>query len=279
MVDFIKIASETSLYNFHSHTQFCDGRASMEEMTHAAIDCGMSHYGFTPHAPIACPSPCNMSREAVKPYLDEFHRLKDTHSQDIDLYVGMEIDFLSRDFGPHIDYFQRLDLDYRLASVHFVPTQDGVPVDCDGSFERFKCRLHDAFHDDLRYVVEKFYEQELTMIELGGFDVLGHFDKIGHNASLARQDIEEQHWYQALIDDVISLAHDRRLIVEVNTKAFDQHNRLFPNARFIEKVINANIPIIVNSDAHYPDKINAGRKQALELIEKITKKQITTVFS
>ena len=59
----------------------------------------------------------------------------------------MEIDFVSRDFGPHIDYFQRLPLDFRLGSVHFVPTQDGVWLDCDGRFERFAGYLRDGFRE------------------------------------------------------------------------------------------------------------------------------------
>ena len=46
-----EIVNSTRNYNLHSHTQFCDGRFTMEEMVKAAIDCGMEHYGFTPHSP------------------------------------------------------------------------------------------------------------------------------------------------------------------------------------------------------------------------------------
>lgn len=164
----IEVSRITDCYNFHSHTQYCDGRASMEEMVRAAIDAGMRHYGFTPHSPIVCKSGCNMTYESVGEYFDESHRLGDKYGEQIQLYTSMEIDFLSRDFGPHIDYFQELPLDYRLASVHFVPNYDGIPIDCDGRFERFKQRLHEEFRNDLRYVVEKFFEHTLTMIELGG---------------------------------------------------------------------------------------------------------------
>lgn len=273
-MSFLDVVLSTNDYNFHSHTQYCDGRASMKKMTQAAIDAGLSHYGFTPHSPIACESGCNMSYDSVRYYVDEVKRLREFYGEQIQLYTSMEIDFLSRDFGPHIDYFQDLSLDYRLASVHFVPNYDGVPIDCDGRFERFRQRLHEEFHDDLRYVVEKFFEHTLTMIELGGFDVLGHFDKIAHNASLAQADIEEQSWYSAYIDDVISKSKYANLAIEVNTKAYVEHGRLFPSTRWLEKVLSAGLTVVVNSDAHYPEKIDSGRKEAFQIIKELCSNEL-----
>ena len=75
MVDFKRIISDRKLYNFHSHTQFCDGRAVMEDFVKAAVELGFTDYGFSPHSPIPFASPCNMSHEAVKEYIAEFHRL------------------------------------------------------------------------------------------------------------------------------------------------------------------------------------------------------------
>lgn len=264
-----EIISQTRLYNLHSHTQFCDGRASMEDMVTAAKECGMIHYGFTPHSPICCKSGCNMPKDAVDVYLDEAKRIADNFSGKMKIWTSMEIDYIDRDFGPHIDYFQRMKLDYRLASVHFVPTKEGFPIDCDGRFERFKIRLHEEFNDDIRYVVEKFFEQTLVMLELGGFDILGHFDKIGYNASLACPDIEEQSWYEALVDDIITHSKSSGVFIEVNTKALDDHGRLFPSPKWLKKVVDANIPIVINSDAHYPDKINSGRDKAFDIIDKL----------
>ena len=52
MIDILKIASTCKLYNFHTHTQFCDGHACMEDFVTAAIATHFSHLGFTPHSPI-----------------------------------------------------------------------------------------------------------------------------------------------------------------------------------------------------------------------------------
>ncbi len=265
------ITTATERYNLHSHTQFCDGRASMEEMARSAGECGMLHYGFSPHSPICVESPCNMSRESVTDYFDEVHRLSEKVEIRPKLYAGMEIDFISPDFGPHIDYFQRMPLDYSIGSVHFVPNQDGIPVDCDGSAERFCRYLKDAYAGDLRYVVEKYYEQVLTMLERGGFEMLGHFDKIAQNAVMVDPDLETYHWYEALVDDVVTHAASTGVVVEINTKYINAKGRFFPHEMWWSKLAVAGISIAVNSDSHYPDKIEEGRCEAIEKLSKLMK--------
>ena len=69
----------------------------------------------------------------------------------------MEIDYLNDDWGPANDYFQSLPLDYRIGSVHFIPTRGGDFVDIDGSPDRFVVNLRERFGGDLRYVVETFF--------------------------------------------------------------------------------------------------------------------------
>ena len=44
-----------------------------------------------------------------------------------------------------------------------------------------------------------------------------------------------------------------------------EHNRFFPNKRYFGMLKKYEIPVVVNSDAHYPERINAGRMEAIEL--------------
>ena len=157
------IARATTRYNFHSHTQWCDGKAPIAEMTLAAIDAGMEHWGFTPHSPVPIHSSCNMSHESVAEYLAEVKRLLTLHADRIHLYAAMEIDYLGPEWGPASDYFRHLPLDYRIGSVHFVPSDSGY-VDVDGRFESFREKMSTYFHDDIRYVVDTFYDLSLIHI-------------------------------------------------------------------------------------------------------------------
>lgn len=268
MIDIIKIASETDKYNFHSHTQFCDGRVPMETMLKSAIECGFTHWGFSPHSPLAIDSPCNMAKEDFAAYIAEISRLKNVYGDRINLYAGLEIDYLDSSWGPAGDYFLQLPLDYRIGSVHFIPGGDSF-VDVDGSPDSFIKKMDRYFNNDIRHVVNAYYDSLCEMISQGGFDIVGHLDKIGYNASCFSPGIEEESWYKARVNEAIDLVIEKKLIVELNTKAWPAASRIFPKEPFLPRLVNAGIPIIVSSDAHYPDRVNAGRPYGLELLHNL----------
>ncbi|MBD5355976.1 MAG: histidinol-phosphatase HisJ family protein [Bacteroides sp.] len=267
MTDLKIITEQTRDYNFHAHTQFCDGRDDIATIARAAEKVGMKHFAFTPHSPINITSPCNMKKEQMTEYLYEMKRIQSEYEGRMNILTSLEIDGLGSEYGPHIDYFQNLPLDFRLGSVHFVPNQDGIFLDCDGKFERFNQYLKEGYKGDLRYVVEKYFEQVLIMIERGGFGLLGHFDKIMGNASLVDPTIENQGWYEALIDDVVSHVKSSGMIVEINTKAFYDKGRFFPNECWWHKLQVAKISLAINSDAHYAEKVTAGRTEAFRRLQ------------
>ncbi len=264
------IASERQ-YNFHSHTQFCDGLASMADMAAAAFEQGLKLYGFSPHSPLRIPSPCNMDCADVEPYLQECDRLRNLYApQGLQIFAGMEIDYLDQDWGPHIGYFKDMPLQFRIGSVHFIPNQSGEFVDIDGRYESFRRKMADHFHGDIDYVVQTFFDQSMAMVAAGGFDIIGHLDKVGHNASLYAPGIEQGSHYSSLVRDLIHAVAKTGLIAEVNTKAYKTAGRMFPSAGLIPEMHAAGIAMIVNSDAHAPDRLRAGREEAFHILETLT---------
>lgn len=261
------IARDTTRYNFHSHTQWCDGRAPVAEMVNAAIEAGMEHWGFSPHSPVPIESSCNMSRESVAGYLAEVRRLQQLHAGRISLYASMEIDYLGDTWGPANEYFHTLPLDYRIGSVHFVESPRDGMIDIDGRPENFAVKMERHFDGDIRRVVEMFYEQSCRMVEAGGFDIIGHFDKIRFNAINCSPGIDREPWYSALVDNLIDLIISSGVTVEINTKAYSQSGVMFPEPGLLPRLVEAGVPVVVNSDAHYPDKVDAGRAAGLEMLE------------
>lgn len=249
--------------NYHSHTEFCDGRASMAQMADAAYKVGFKVWGISPHSPICCPSGANMKAEDVGNFIKETERLKTEYKGRMEILSGMEIDYLSESFGPHTDYFRSLPLVYRIGSVHFVRNQRGKPVDVDGPAERFLKYLDTEFEGDIRYVVETYFALELEMLEAGGFDIIAHLDKIGDNGSHAWKDLENQAWYADLVEKVISKAVEKDVIIEINTKKFDTGNRFFPAERWWPLLKKYGAKLVLSTDAHYPDKVAAGYEAAL----------------
>lgn len=269
-MDILSLIGTNRNYTLHSHTQFCDGRASMEAMAQAAVAEGMCVYGFTPHSPIPFSSPCNMAAESVEPYLEEVAAVRRRHAADgCRFLAGMEIDYINDDWGPSSPFFRQIPLDYSIGSVHFIPSQGGEPVDIDGSFENFRRKMSDFFRGDIDYVVETFYSQSMAMLDKGGFDILGHLDKVGQNAAYYAPGIEDGCHYRELIDEYIAKIIQSGIIVELNTKALDRHGRFFPGERWLPRLMRAGVSVVVNSDAHCPDGINAGRAGGFALIDAI----------
>ena len=91
-----------NLTNYHSHCDFCDGHAPMELFVREAVKEGFSSYGVSSHAPFPVQNGCNMQKEKMTAYLEEFRRLKQLYSSEIDLYIGLEIDFLDDSFNPFL---------------------------------------------------------------------------------------------------------------------------------------------------------------------------------
>lgn len=239
----------------------------MAEMAAAAFDAGFNVWGTSPHSPVCCESGANMKAESVPLYLAESARLKSLYGGRMKILAGMEIDYISSEFGPHIEYFRNLPLDYRIGSVHFVRTRNGRPVDVDGPAERFLKYLESEFAGDLRYVAETYFAMQIEMLDCGGFDIIGHLDKIGDNGSAAEPDLEDRPWYAPLVEKVIAKAAEKDVVIEINTKKYPVSGRFFPSERWWHLLKKYDARIVLSTDAHYPDKVAAGYHEASALLQ------------
>ena len=256
-----------NLTNYHSHCSFCDGRAPFEEFVKEAIRQGFYSYGVSSHAPLPFPTQWTMEWGQMEAYLDEFKNLRSKYADEIELYVGLEIDYLNEESNPSVASFTELPLDYRIGSVHLLYDAAGEVVDIDCSPAVFKERVDRHFNGDVLRVVRMYFDRLFRMVELGGFDILGHADKMHYNASCYHPGLLDEPWYEALMKDYFSLVASRGYLVEINTKAYDSLGTFYPNSRYWELMKEYQIKVLVNSDAHYPERINAGRMEALRLLQ------------
>ena len=122
-------------------------------------------------------------------YLSEFHRLKEKYAGRIELYIGLEIDYLNEASNPSIARFRELPLDYRIGSVHLLYNDKGEVVDVDVSADTFKTIVDGHFCSDLEHVVRLYYGR-LTR-EVGSSGVVVSIlwaiaDKMHYNAACYR---------------------------------------------------------------------------------------------
>lgn len=255
------------LCTYHSHCTFCDGKAPAEEFVKAAIEAGFHSYGVSSHSPLPFDTRWSLSKGDVEAYLREMERLKKQYAGQIELYVGLEIDYLNDGWGPANDYFQRMPLDYRIGSVHLVTNgETGEMMDMDGSFDDFRENFRNVYHDDLKHLVRDYFRSSARMIELGGFDFVAHLDKISMNGSLVEPMLTEQAWYNELLREYLQLIAEKGVMVEVNTKAYTKKGLMFPNVKYFKWLKELNIPVMVNSDAHLPQLVNDNRELAFRLL-------------
>lgn len=255
-----------NLTNYHSHSLFCDGRAEMRDFVRFAVSSGFTSYGFSSHAPLPFSTPWTMEWDVMDDYLAEFRRLKEAYAGQIQLYIGLEIDYLDEASNPSVERFQHLPLDYRIGSVHLLHDDQGRIVDVDTTPTRFRELVDVHFNGNLDKVIHLYYERLLRMVELGGFDIVGHADKMHYNASRYRPGLLDEPWYDTLVHDYLATIARKGYQVEINTKSFHETGTFFPNQRYFGYLLQLGVPVQVNSDAHYPQMINNNRPKALQAL-------------
>ena len=255
-----------NLTNYHNHCLYCDGRAGMEDFIRFALSEGFTSYGFSSHAPLPFSTAWTMEWDCMDDYLAEFARLRQKYADRIELYVGLEIDYLDEESNPSAACFRELPLDYRIGSVHLLHNKKDEVVDIDVSADVFREVVDKHFDGDLDRVVHLYYERLLRMVELGGFDIVGHADKMHYNAAAYRPGLLDEPWYDDLVRGYFAEIARRGYMMEVNTKAWHALGTFFPNERYFSYLRELGIRVQVNSDSHYPELINHGRPEALRAL-------------
>ena len=72
--------------NYHTHTTFCDGRNTPEEMVRSALDKGFTCIGFSGHSPVSFDPAGGMPYENTVPYRQTIEALKTAYKDRIRIY-------------------------------------------------------------------------------------------------------------------------------------------------------------------------------------------------
>nr|WP_302829099.1 histidinol-phosphatase [uncultured Bacteroides sp.] len=267
-----------NLTNYHSHSLYCDGRAGMEDFVRFALSEGFTSYGFSSHAPLPFPTAWTMEWDCMDDYLAEFRRLKTKYAGQIELYIGLEIDYLNEKSNPSIVRFRELPLDYRIGSVHLLYNDKEEVVDVDVPAEIFRKIVDEHFGGNLERVVRLYYARLMRMLELGGFDIVGHADKMHYNAACYRPGLLDEPWYDALVKEYFAAIARCGYQVEINTKSYHDLGTFYPNERYFSYLHDLGIRVQVNSDSHYPERINNGRPEALQALKKAGYKTVMELY-
>ncbi|MDL2265561.1 histidinol-phosphatase [Parabacteroides sp. OttesenSCG-928-G07] len=262
-----------TLSNYHSHTTFCDGRSAAEDFVKFALSNNLTIYGFSSHSPLPFETFWNMSKTDLPEYLQEIDRLKKKYEDRITLYTSLEIDYLDETYNPSIPYFQEMPLDYRIGSVHFLPFSKHLSekemMCIDGDPNEFVFSVNEYYDGNIRKVVEQYYQSVFNMVKAGGIDIVGHIDKIYMNGIKNAAFSFEADWYRDPFVACLELAAEKGTMIEINTKNLTKLGQTFPHRQYLPLLKELKIPVMVNSDCHYPHLVNDGRAEAFELLKNV----------
>ena len=244
----------------HIHTHFCPHgtKDSTELYIEKAIKSGFTDISFTEHAPLPIgftdPTPAkdsSMRLEQLAPYVDEITHLKNVYKKDIQIRLGLEVDFIAgyeqeiraflNEIGPN--------LDDAILSVHFLQVDD-----------RYFCADYskDVFTELAGACgsVESAYQLYYDTVEASIQADLGPFKpkRIGHPTLIHKFQLA----HGEKIDDSAQIRHILQSMkkagceLDVNGAGFSKPDCLeaYPPLPFIEYAKSLGIPLVFGSDAH-----------------------------
>lgn len=229
--------------NYHTHSSFCDGSATPEQMVVAAIEKGFSELGFSSHSDMV---------KDLAAYKAEIRRLAEKYRGRIRILCGIEAEY---DTG-----FRRGDLDYVIGSTHYLVAPDGFRFAFDHTPKILADGIREHFRGDSAAFVRAYFAQEREMIEGYDCDIIGHVDLVRKfNAKHPYFD-ETASWY---VDELVRTADAVAAsgkIVEVNTGAISRGwmDDAYPSAQMRALLRERGVRFILSSDSHAPDTLDCA---------------------
>ena len=236
--------------NYHTHTTYCDGKNTPEEMVLEAIRLGCPELGFSGHSYMEADT-ASMSLKNTRAYIAEIRALQKKYAGEIKILLGIEQDYYSPQSTDGYDYV--------LGSVHFVK-KDGVYLSIDHSKEIQMNNVRQYYGGDYYSLVEDYFALVADVYRKTRCQIIGHFDqvtKFNQNHEL----FDPNHpRYQAAANKALDALLDTPAILEVNTGAISRGytDAPYPARDILERWRAAGKEIIFSSDCHSKEHLLFG---------------------
>ena len=254
--------------NFHTHTTFCDGKNTPEEIVLASIEKGFDSVGFSGHG--YTPFDLRYCMKDTDSYILEINRLKEKYKSKIQVYLGIEEDA----FSPS----DRGRFDYIIGSSHYFNRNDQYfPID--SSYDYFKKCL-ELFNYDIILLAETYYSNFCKYIKSRKPDIIGHFDLITKFDELDTSLFLKNEKYNKIAEKFLTeIVNDG--IFEYNTGAVSRgfRTKAYPNENLLYILKKNDSKIILSSDSHNIATLDFDFEEAKLYLKDIGIKYIYTLYN
>jgi len=245
--------------NLHTHTTFCDGRDTPEELIQIAIDKNFDSIGFSMHSynPHSAYSHVTLAR--MEEYKSAIRSLKERYRGRFSVYLGLQKDMVSP--------VENEGYDYLIGSVHYL-NKEGTFLGFDRSPEFVKELIDTHFGGNGLAFARCYYETAARLAESGPFDIIGHFDILTKNLDFIPYFDETQEAYLNYAREAIGALRGKIPFFEVNTGAVARGYRKvpYPAEPLIREFHRLGFGAVITSDCHDARYLDCGFQEAEELL-------------
>lgn len=238
--------------NYHTHTNFCDGENTAQEMVQRACDLGFEHLGFSGHMD----EEIHMDWGA---YVGEVTRLREAYAGQLDILCGVELDTL---YDPSCCP----GAEYVIGSTHYVDVDVPFSRAIDASVDISQRLCDECFGGDWYALCRAYYETEAQVFDRTQCTLVGHFDMITRfNDQLHAFDEQDRRYVVPALEAMEYLV-EQGVPFEINCGA---HNRgrkaeLYPRQSLLQALHGMGGRIFISSDAHQTTYLNGSFDVAVE---------------
>ena len=242
--------------NFHTHSTYCDGKHTLEEMVLSAIEKGMNAIGFSGHAHTAHDDRYCMTVEGTEQYKKDIAALKEKYKGKIEIYSGLEMDYYS-DSNPK-------EFDYTIGSVHYVVKND-VYHDVDGSEAQFVESVKEDWDGDPIGFAVDYFAEVADIIEKTDADIIGHFDLVTKFNEGGHLFDENNPRYVAAWKAALDKLIPTGKLFEINTGAISRGYRTepYPARPILKEIVARGGKVILTADCHHKDTLDCAFEEAI----------------
>ncbi len=244
--------------NLHTHTVYCDGKDTPEELVTEAIARGFASLGFSIHS-YTGRNP-NFTAEKTEAYKQEVRRLKEKYRGTLDIFLGIEYDIYS--ICPLEGY------DYTLAAVHALHTEEGIKG-FDVSYDAVRAYIDRYFGGDGMAFAKAYYEAAATIPQYGNFDILAHFDLVTKNNEGNRLFDSASPLYLGWAKEALHALAGKIPFFEVNTGAIARGYRTapYPQMELLREMRELGFGAVISSDCHDRRYLDCSFDDAIALLK------------
>ena len=248
------------LQNLHTHSTFCDGKHTPEEMVKFAIKKGFSSLGFSSHSCSIPPRGCFASwLPKNAEYRKEITRLKEEYQGELEIFLGLEVES-----GVTIP---REDYDYLIGAVHILRVGEQLYA-VDDSLKKAREAIEKGFGGSgIDYAVA-YFGKLAELAEHGSFDILAHIDLITKYCELDILFSENDPRYLRAACDAMDALEGHIPFFEVNTGAISRGYRTtpYPSKPLLAELKRRRFGATITTDCHNGEWLDCHYAESIALL-------------